>query len=85
MQPCEHGFFLCTDYHDCANCTIDYVLDVYTPHYGTDAAVSVLAGYDIRHAAIGPGTSNSHGYERTHMDGLEATYDLLMCIIGAGN
>ncbi len=55
----------------------DYVMDVFTPHYGSDGDGSVLAGYDIRHAAIGPGTANSHGYERTHIDGLRQTYDLL--------
>ncbi len=49
---------------------LDYVMDVFTPHYGTDSDVSLAAGYDIRHAAIGPGTANSHGYERTHIDGL---------------
>ena len=57
---------------------IDYVMDIFTPHYGTDADGSVLAGYDIRHAALGPGTANSHGYERTHIDGLKNTYLLLM-------
>ena len=56
---------------------IGYVMDVFTPHYGTDGDVSVAAGYDIRHAAIGPGTSNSHGYERTHIDGLKNTYALI--------
>ena len=56
---------------------IDFVTDVFTPHYGTDCDPSVVAGYDIRHAAIGPGTLNSHGYERTHMDGLRNTYALL--------
>ena len=56
---------------------VDYVMDVFTPHYGTDCDVSITAGYDIRHAAIGPGTANSHGYERTHIDGLENTYKLL--------
>lgn len=60
---------------------IDYVMDVFTPHYGTDCDGSVLAGYDIRHAAIGPGTANSHGYERTHMDGLRNTYALLMAYL----
>ena len=57
---------------------IDYVMDVFTPHYGSDGDGSILAGYDIRHAAIGPGTANSHGYERTHVDGLKNTYALLM-------
>ena len=56
---------------------VDYVMDIFTPHYGTDCDPSVVAGYDIRHAAIGPGTANSHGYERTHIDGLRACYELL--------
>jgi putative aminopeptidase FrvX len=61
----------------------DWVTDIFTPHYGTDGDASVLAGYDIRHGAIGPGTANSHGYERTHIDGLENTYKTLMQYIGA--
>ncbi len=60
----------------------DCVSDVFTPHYGTDGDASVLAGYDIRHGAIGPGTANSHGYERTHILGLENTYKLFMGYIG---
>ena len=60
----------------------DCVTDIFTPHYGTDGDASVLAGYDIRHGAIGPGTANSHGYERTHIDGLENTYKLLMSYMG---
>ncbi len=60
---------------------LDWVMDVFTPHYGTDGDGSVLAGYDIRHAAIGPGTANSHGYERTHMDGLRNTYELMMAYL----
>ena len=67
---------------DCAiEAGVDYVMDVFTPHYGTDGDGSVLAGYDIRHAAIGPGTANSHGYERTHIDGLRSTYELLMAYL----
>ena len=60
---------------------VDYVTDVFTPHYGSDGDGSVLAGYDIRHGCIGPGTANSHGYERTHMDGLRNTYCLLMAYL----
>ena len=56
---------------------VDFVMDIFTPHYGTDCNTSIRAGYDVRHAAIGPGTSNSHGYERTHVDGLKNTNDLL--------
>jgi putative aminopeptidase FrvX len=57
---------------------VDYVMDIFTPHYGTDCDPSIAAGYDLRHAAIGPGTANSHGYERTHIEGLRATYELLL-------
>ncbi len=57
---------------------IEYVMDIFTPHYGTDGDASILAGYDIRHAAIGPGTANSHGYERTHIDGLRNTFGLTL-------
>ncbi len=60
---------------------VDYVMDVFTPHYGSDGDGSVMAGYDIRHGCIGPGTANSHGYERTHMDGLRNTYKLLMAYL----
>ena len=56
---------------------VAYVMDIFTPHYGTDCDGAILAGHDLRHAAIGPGTANSHGYERTHIDGLRATYELL--------
>ena len=61
---------------------IDYVMDIFTPHYGTDCDPCLVAGYDIRHAAIGPGTANSHGYERTHIDGLRNTYALLAAYLG---
>lgn len=60
---------------------VDYVMDIFTPHYGTDCDTSIVAGHDIRHAAIGFGTANSHGYERTHIDGLKNTYDLLMAYL----
>ena len=60
---------------------IDYVMDVFTPHYGTDCDPAILAGYDIRHAAIGFGTANSHGYERTHIEGLRQTFNLLVAYL----
>ena len=60
---------------------VDYAMDIFTPHYGTDCDGSILAGHDVRHAAIGPGTRNSHGYERTHLDGLKNAYDLLMAYL----
>ncbi len=54
----------------------DYAIDVY-PFYGSDVDVSLKAGYDIRHGLIGPGVYASHGYERSHVDGLTNTYKLL--------
>ncbi|MCR4870849.1 MAG: M42 family metallopeptidase [Atopobiaceae bacterium] len=60
---------------------VDFVMDIFTPHYGTDGDTSIYAGHDIRHAAIGPGTANSHGYERTHLEGLRNTYDLLRAYV----
>ena len=56
---------------------LNFCLDIFTPHYGSDADGSVMAGYDIRWGAIGFGTRNSHGYERTHLDGINETYKLL--------
>ncbi|WP_034444163.1 M42 family metallopeptidase [Butyrivibrio sp. AE2032] len=60
----------------------DYVLDSFTPHYGTDADPALVAGFDIRHGAIGPGVRASHGYERTHIDAIKATYKLLAEYVG---
>lgn len=56
---------------------IDYAVDVY-PHYGSDADVALSAGADCRHGLIGPGIYASHGYERSHVDGVENTLRLLM-------
>jgi len=50
----------------------DYAVDVYTS-YSSDVDVSVKAGNDVRHACIGPGVYASHGYERSHVAGVEAT------------
>ena len=61
---------------------IPYAMDIFTPHYGTDCDPVISAGYDVRHGAVGPGTANSHGYERTHMEGLKATHDLLAAYLG---
>ena len=47
----------------------DYAVDVY-PHYGSDVEATLSAGYDIRHGLIGSGVYASHGYERSHTDGV---------------
>ena len=56
---------------------VDYAVDVY-PHYGSDVDVALQAGYDIRHGLIGAGVYASHGYERSHRDGVEQTLKLLI-------
>lgn len=47
----------------------DYAVDVY-PHYGSDVEATLRAGYDLRHGLIGAGVYASHGYERSHIDGV---------------
>jgi putative aminopeptidase FrvX len=58
-----------------------YAVDIY-PFYGSDVEASLRAGYDVTHGLIGPGVSASHGYERTHREGLENTLKLLANYIG---
>jgi putative aminopeptidase FrvX len=55
---------------------IDYKIDIY-PNYGSDASAALRAGYDLRTGLIGPGVFASHGYERTHKDGLLNTAKLI--------
>ena len=54
----------------------DYAVDVY-PFYSSDVDVTVSAGHDLRHGLIGPGVYASHGYERSHIDGVHNTIKLL--------
>ena len=54
----------------------DYAVDIY-PHYGSDVEASLKGGFDIRHGLIGPGVYASHGYERSHLDGVCSTLKLL--------
>ena len=56
----------------------DYAVDVY-PHYGSDVDAALNAGADIRHGLIGAGVFASHGYERSHMDGV---YNTLLVLKG---
>ena len=54
----------------------DYAADVY-PYYGSDVEATLRAGFDIRHGLIGPGVYASHGYERSHIDGVWSTLKVL--------
>lgn len=54
----------------------DYAVDVY-PHYGSDVEATLRAGNDVRHGLIGAGVYASHGYERSHKDGVYNTIKVL--------
>ena len=54
----------------------DYAVDIY-PFYGSDVEATLRAGLDIRHGLIGAGVYASHGYERSHMDGVYNTLKVL--------
>jgi peptidase M42 family hydrolase len=55
---------------------IPFVRDVFR-YYRSDAAAAIEAGAGTRAALVGFGVDGSHGWERTHMDSLEAAYSLL--------
>ena len=54
----------------------DYAVDVY-PFYGSDVEATLRSGVDIRHGLIGPGVYASHGYERSHIEGVYNTLKVL--------
>jgi putative aminopeptidase FrvX len=56
---------------------IPYKLDIY-PFYGSDGEAFWRAGGDVRVGLVGPGVEASHNYERTHVDALERTAQLLV-------
>ncbi len=59
---------------------IAYAVDVY-PSYGSDVEAALKSGYDARHGLIGPGVYASHGYERSHVDGVKNTFRLLQAYL----
>lgn len=56
---------------------LNYALDIY-PMYGSDASAALRGGANIKAALIGPGVANSHGMERTHIDALKNSYELIL-------
>ncbi len=61
---------------------IPHAVDVY-PYYGSDGSAALRAGKDYKVALIGPGVAASHGVERTHKKGIEATIDLCIKYIAS--
>ena len=59
----------------------DYAVDVY-PFYGSDVEATLRGGVDIRHGLIGAGVYASHGYERSHIDGVYSTLKVLCGYLG---
>ena len=55
---------------------LPYTVDIF-PFYGSDVGAAWRAGIDCKGALIGTGVSASHGMERTHVKGLEATLKLM--------
>src|SRR5690606_6638297 len=50
-------------------------------YYHSDAQAAVTAGHDIRTALLAFGCDATHGYERTHIDSLNALTQLLCAYI----
>ncbi|OBG78332.1 peptidase M42 [Mycobacterium sp. E2462] len=57
-------------------CGIPFARDVFR-YYRSDAAAAIEAGANTRAALVGFGLDGSHGWERTHIQSLEAAYNLL--------
>ena len=55
---------------------LPYTVDIF-PFYGSDVGAAWHAGLDCKGALIGSGVCASHGMERTHVKGLEATLKLM--------
>ncbi|MFR6406342.1 MAG: hypothetical protein ACLUN6_03820 [Holdemanella sp.] len=47
-----------------------------------DAGAALRSGRDIRYALIGAGVYASHGYERSHVEGVENTLRLIRKVRG---
>ena len=60
----------------------DYAVDIY-PYYGSDVEATLRSGHDIRHGLIGAGVYASHGYERSHIDGVHNTLKVIAAYLDA--
>ncbi len=57
--------------------SIPYKIDIF-PYYTSDGSAALYGGNDFKMALIGPGVHASHGMERTHAQGIEATIQLCL-------
>ncbi len=58
------------------NQNLNHAVDIY-PFYGSDGSAALKGGNNIRCALVGPGVHASHSMERTHIDALDNTFQLL--------
>lgn len=61
----------------CEEEKIDYKVDVFN-FYSSDGTQAMHQGKDVNFATLGPAVDSSHHYERTHMDSLVNTIELLI-------
>lgn len=59
---------------------LDYAVDIFY-RYGTDANASLKSGNNLKAGAFGMAVYCSHGMERTHIDGLANTVNLLLAYV----
>ena len=59
---------------------LGHAVDVY-PYYSSDVGATLRSGYEIRHGLIGPGVYASHNYERSHVEGVTNTFELLKAYV----
>lgn len=72
-----YNYEVTTNLIRCANeNNIGFAADIY-PYYGSDADAALQAGHELKHGLIGPGVYASHGYERSHKEGVENTLRLI--------
>ena len=60
---------------------LDFAVDVY-PYYGSDVAMRRYARAMMAARADRAGVYASHGYERSHVDGVKNTFGLLKAYLG---
>ena len=61
---------------------LGFATDIY-PFYGSDVSAALRGGNDLRGGLIGPGVQASHGMERTHINAVKNTLELLFAYISA--
>ena len=60
----------------CEHLDIPHARDIFT-YYRSDVAAALESGAEMRAALVAFGTDASHGWERTHLDGLERVAQLI--------